>query len=103
MLGRLVDHGLHGKGHHAHEDRQARLALHQRVAADGMIEAVAGIMRLGDDRVEGGAEQGRVHLVGDLFHPARQNGQGDRVDICGLGHALGCPADLTSAMSFQTS
>ena len=80
----LVDHRLDREGHGTDEDRQAIGALHQRVAGDGVVEPVAGVARLGDDRVEGRAEQRRVHLVGDLFEPALQDGQSDRIDA---GHA----------------
>ena len=42
-------------------------------------EAVAGVVRLGDDGIEGAAVQGRVHFIGDLFQPAVEHGQGDGV------------------------
>ena len=92
----LVDHGLYREGHDAHKDRQPRFALHQRVAGFGVVQAVAGVVRLGDDGVEGRAKQRRVHFVGDLLHPAREDGECDRVN---LGHAFA----FTSAMSFHTS
>ena len=40
-----------------------------------MIEPVAGVVRFGDDRVEGGAIKRRVHLVGDLHQAAIEHGQ----------------------------
>ena len=46
----------------------------------GVIEAVAGVAGLGDDGVEGGAIERRVHLVGDLLEPAFQHGQRDGID-----------------------
>ncbi len=95
-LARLLDHGRHAIGHDAHEDRQARFALHQRRARLGVVDPVGGVVRLGDDRVEGRAEERRVHLVGDLLHPARENRKRDRIDGA---HAL----VFVSAMSFQTS
>ncbi len=99
--GGFLDHRLHGKGHHPDKDRQAGLALHQGIPRHGMIETMTGVMRFGDDGVEGGAEQGRVHFVGDLFHPTRQDGKRDRINLRGrLGaHAFA----FASAMSFQTS
>ena len=71
----LVDHRLDGERHGADEDRQARGALHQRRAGFGVIEAVAGVVRLGDDRIEGGAIERRVHLVGDLDEAAVEHRQ----------------------------
>jgi hypothetical protein len=76
----LVDHRLHGKGHDADEDRQAGFALHQGLTGDGIVNAVGGVVGLGDDRIEGGAEQRRVHLVGDLLQAALQDRQRYRID-----------------------
>ncbi len=76
----LVDHGLHREGHGADEDRQAGRTLHERRAGLGVIEAVAGVARFGDDRIEGGAIKRRVHLVGDLFEPAFQHRERDGIE-----------------------
>ena len=76
----LVDHRLDRERHGADEDRQAGGALHQRRAGLGMVEAVAGIVRLGDDRIEGGAVERRVHLVGDLDEPAVEHRQRDGIE-----------------------
>ena len=46
----LVDHRLDGEGHGADEDRQAGRALHERRAGLGVVEAMAGVARFGDDR-----------------------------------------------------
>ena len=78
--GDLRDHGTHREGHGADEDRQALRALHERVAGLRMVQAVAGVARLGDDGVEGAAIERRVHLVGDLLEPALQHGQRHGVD-----------------------
>ncbi len=79
LLRGLVDDRLHGKGHDADEDRQAGFTLHQGLAGVRIVDAVGGVMGLGDDRVEGGAEQGRVHFVGDLFQTALQDCERDRI------------------------
>ena len=71
--------GAHGKSHGTHKHRQARLALDQGVAGDGIVQAVASVMRLGNDGVEGAAIERGVHLVGNLFESAAQHGQSDRV------------------------
>ena len=70
----FLDHRLDGERHHPDEYRQPGLALHQGFAGSRVVEAVRGVMRFGDDRIEGAAEQRRVHLVGDLFEPALQHG-----------------------------
>ena len=64
----LFDDGLHREAHDADEDWQAGLALHKGVAGFRMIETMTGVMCFGDDRIECGAKQGRVHLVRYLFH-----------------------------------
>ena len=69
----------HRKGHCADENRQAGLPLYQRVAGDPVINPVAGVVRLGNDRVEGDAIERRVHLIGNLLKSAAQNRQRDRV------------------------
>ena len=76
----LVDHRLDREGHGADEDRQARRALHQGGAGLGVIEAVAGVVRLGDDRIERRAVQRRVHLVGDLDEAAVEHRKRDRIE-----------------------
>ena len=85
----LVDHGLDGERHRADEDRQAGRALHQRRAGLGVIEAVAGVVRLGDDRIERRAIQRRVHLVGDLDETAVEHRERDRIQR--LSHAYHSP------------
>ena len=54
------------------------------VAALAVVQTVAGVVRLGNDGVEGAAVERRVHFVGDLFEPTAQHGQGDRVHGSGL-------------------
>ena len=76
----LVDHRLDGECHRADEDRQAGCALHQRRAGLGVIEAVAGVVRLGDDRIERRAIQRRVHLVGDLDEAAVEHRERDGIE-----------------------
>ena len=76
----LVDHRLDREGHGADEDRQAGRALHQGCAGLGVIEAVAGVVRLGDDRIERRAIQRRVHLVGDLDEAAVEHRKRDRIE-----------------------
>ncbi len=80
LCGGLVDDGLDRKGHDADENRQAGFALHQGFSGYRIIDAVRGIMCFSDDRVEGGAEQGRVHFVGDLLQPALEDGQRYGID-----------------------
>ena len=76
----LVDHGLDGERHGADEDRQAGRALHQGRAGLGVVEAVAGVVRLGDDRIERRAVERRVHLVGDLDETAVEHRERDRIE-----------------------
>ena len=80
VLAHLVDHRLDRERHRADEDRQARGALHQGRAGLGVIEAVAGVVRLGDDRIEGRAVERRVHLVGDLHQAAVEHGERHRIE-----------------------
>ena len=80
------DRGLGGMAHRADEHRQALLAHRDRLAVH-VVDAVAAVPGLGDDRAEGGAEQRRVHLVDELFQPAADDGEGDRIKICGV-HAI---------------
>ena len=77
---RLCDTGLHRERHHTDKDRQAFLALDQRVARPRFVDAVRRIARLGNDGAERGAEQRHVHFVGNLFQPAFDNGEGNRID-----------------------
>ena len=78
LAGRL--HGEpHREGHGTHEDRQAGFPLHQRIARYPVINTVARIVRLGNDRVERNAIKRRVHFIGDLLEPAAQNGQRNRI------------------------
>jgi hypothetical protein len=93
----LVDHGLDGKRHGANEDRQAALSLHQRFSIVFVIQPVSGVVRLGDDGIEGRAEQGGVHLVCNLFKPTVENGECHGIDhqnssiVCaGLQDGRGC-------------
>ena len=61
-----------------------------RVSPDGgVVEPVRGVVRLGDDRIEGAAEQRRVHLVGDLLEAAFEDGEGDGVKHRALSEAGG--------------
>jgi hypothetical protein len=100
----LVDHRLHREGHGADEDRQAQRPLHQRRAGLRVVEAVAGVTRLGDDRIERGAVERRVHLVGDLLEPPLQDRQGDGINGDGTNRAHAAsssraPAPLGGAAS----
>ena len=61
------------------EDGQAGGALHQGGPGDRVVDAVGGVVGLGDDRVEGRPEQGGVHLVHQLLQAPLQHGQGHRV------------------------
>jgi hypothetical protein len=54
--------------------------LHQGGAGLGVIEAVAGIVRLGDDRIERRAVERCVHLVGDLHQAAVEHRERDRIE-----------------------
>ena len=74
IFGGLVDHRFHGKGHDADKNGQPRFSLNQSVPGYGMIQPVRRVVCFGDNRVESRAKQGRVHLVCDLLHAARQNG-----------------------------
>ena len=80
VAGDGVDHGLDGERHGADEDRQAGRALHQGGACLGVIEAVAGVVRLGDDRIERRAVERGVHLVGDLHQAAVEHRERDGIE-----------------------
>jgi hypothetical protein len=84
VLLNLVDDGPDREGHRADKDRQALRALHEGVARRRVIDAVAGVPRFGDDRVEGRAVERRVHLVRDAFEPSFQDRERDRVDDVAL-------------------
>ena len=71
--------GAHGKGHRADKHRQSGLALDQRVAGLRVIQAVAGVVRLGNDGVERAAVQRGVHLVGNLLQPPAQHRKRHRI------------------------
>ena len=66
-------------GHGAREYGQPRRPLHQRGPRDGVVDAVGGVVGLRDDRIEGRAEQGCVHLVHQLLQPPLKHGQRHRV------------------------
>ena len=76
----FVDHRLDRERHGADEDRQAGRSLHQGRAGFGMIEAVAGVVRLGNDRIERRAIERRVHLVGDLDETTVEHRERDRIE-----------------------
>jgi hypothetical protein len=78
-LPRHLRRGAHRERHGPDKHREARFALHQRIARDGVIEPMAGVMGLGNDGIEGAAVQRGVHLVGDLFQTPFKDGQGHRV------------------------
>ena len=69
----MIDHGLHCKGHGADENWQPLLTLDERRPRLGMVEAVAGVPRFGNDWIEGRSVQRRVHLVGNLFEAPKKN------------------------------
>ena len=52
-----------------------------RGAGRGVVDAMAAVARLGDDRAEGGAEQARVHFVDDLFETSANDGQRHRIEL----------------------
>src|SRR6185436_8590510 len=81
----------------ADEDRQAGCALHQGRAGVGVVEAVAGVVRLRDDRIERRAEQRRVHLVGDLGETAVEHRERDGIERL---HRLSyfCPSAIISGV-----
>ena len=91
IFGRVVacqiDHIAHSKGHHPDKHRQPFLALDKRFAGYGIIQPVRRVMCLGNDRVEGAAEQCRIHFIGNLFQPAAQDGKLHRVDPGGACRA----------------
>ena len=72
----LVDDRFHREGHRADEDRQTRRALYERRASLSVIEPVACVARLRDDRIEGRAIERCVHFVGDLLKPPVQYRKG---------------------------
>jgi hypothetical protein len=54
-----------------------------------VIEPVAGVMRLGDDRVERGTVKRRVHLIGNLDQATVEDRERDRIELL---HAIPPPA-----------
>ena len=53
--------------HGADEDRKPAGSLGDQRAVAGGVDAVGAVVGLGDDRREGGAGEGEVHLVADLL------------------------------------
>ena len=76
----FVDDGLDRECHRPDKDRQAGCSLHERGARLRVIDAMAGIMRLGDDGIERGAVERRVHLIGDLDKPAVEDRERNGID-----------------------
>ena len=68
-----------GELHHTDKHRQAFGALRDQAAIGGVIDAVGSVIRLGDDRREGGAGEGQVHLITNLLQPGLNDRQSDRV------------------------
>ncbi len=88
--------------HRADEDRQAELALGDQRAGVAVVDAVGAVVGLGDDRREGRAREGDVHLVADLLQAGLDDGEGQGVDGGGRsveGHAftLRLPMESTVA------
>ena len=54
--------------------------MHQGRAGIGMIQAMAGVVRLRNDRVERGTIERRVHLVGDLDETAVEHRKRDGIE-----------------------
>ena len=82
-VGELVDDGLGGERHDADEDGKAGAALDEGCAGGCLVDAVAGVVGFGDGGIEGGAEEGRVHLVGDGFEASLEDGEGHGVHQAG--------------------
>ena len=59
----------------------AEIALGDHVAVVAVIDAVGAVIGFRDDRAEGRAFEGQVHLVADLDQPVLDHRQGDRIDI----------------------
>jgi hypothetical protein len=75
--------------------RQAGRPLQARRAGLGLIEPVAGIMRLGDDRIESRAVKRRIHFIGNPDEAAVNDRERDRIErlhrrmpvlLAGRGH-----------------
>ena len=74
-----LDGEFDGARHGSREDRQAGGALDQGRPGGGVVDAMGGVVGLGNDGVEGRAEQGGVHLVHELLEPPLENGQRDGI------------------------
>ena len=72
-------HRAHGELHDADKVWQAPRALHDYLAVAHMVDAAGAVETVGDDRRERHPLQGGVHLVGDLFQSAANDGQCDGV------------------------
>ena len=80
-----LDHRLGRELHGAHEYRQAELALGDQRTVGGIVDAVRAVHALGDNRREGGAHKGKIHLVADLDQAVLDDGQRDGIEV---GHGL---------------
>ena len=67
--------------HGADEDRQTQLALRDQLAVLLGVDAVGAIQPLRDDRAEGRADEGEVHLVADLLQAALHHAEGDGIEL----------------------
>ena len=66
--------------HRADEDRQPQLALGDELAVLPGIDAVGAVEALRDDRAEGRADEGEVHLVADLLQAALHHAESDGIE-----------------------
>ena len=83
--GHFINDGFYRERHGTDKDRQAARALNQCRASLRVIEAVAGVARFGNDRIERGSVQCCVHFVCDLLQTTVENGKRD--GIKGAFHA----------------
>ena len=79
-VARALDDRARGELHDAHEDGQPQLALGDDVAGVAVVDAVGTVEALGDDRREGGALEGEIHLAGHLLEAVLDDDEGDGVD-----------------------
>ena len=75
------DQVLGGELHGADEDRQPQLALRDQLAVLLRIDAVGAVEPFRDDRAEGRAHEGEVHLVAHLLQAALHHAEGDGVEL----------------------
>ena len=89
------DDALHGELHVGEEDRQAVAALRDRLPGLRVEDPVRAVVRLGDDRRDGGVNEMEVHLVRDLLESAAHDGESHRIHHFTLTRRL--PSRSTSS------